>query len=302
LGDDKMKAGFSVGVNREKKRLVLGTTFQMMEEFMAEHNINNPQDVMTFSDLNKAEQFHKMVTELLVRMFHGSTDPSIVSIARNTNLFEPRGMAVGDFDGDLGQMTLVDIILQIRNNNSSLSNDDEREGEFEQEEEGMEEDGGNIYKLEARGQHQYLKYVLAGNSIFTIRNSETGNRFTYKVTKKVVDDRRNPTVKRTLYFVKVLTGKQNTSDYSFLGTIFTNPDPDPNIEVYYAYSHSSKSKVGECAQSAIVFRWFFEKVIADEVPECIEFYHTGRCLRCGRLLTVPESIEIGYGTECIKYV
>jgi hypothetical protein len=31
-------------------------------------------------------------------------------------------------------------------------------------------------------------------------------------------------------------------------------------------------------------------------------YHKGQCGRCGRELTVPESIKSGFGPECIKYV
>ena len=31
-------------------------------------------------------------------------------------------------------------------------------------------------------------------------------------------------------------------------------------------------------------------------------WHEGRCGRCGRKLTVPESIEAGYGPECINLV
>jgi hypothetical protein len=40
----------------------------------------------------------------------------------------------------------------------------------------------------------------------------------------------------------------------------------------------------------------------DDLPESLEIWHEGSCLRCGRKLTVPESIESGYGPECIKSV
>jgi hypothetical protein len=31
----------------------------------------------------------------------------------------------------------------------------------------------------------------------------------------------------------------------------------------------------------------------------LEFWHEGRCGRCGRRLTVPDSIASGYGPECV---
>jgi hypothetical protein len=35
------------------------------------------------------------------------------------------------------------------------------------------------------------------------------------------------------------------------------------------------------------------------MPDGVVIWHEGRCGRCGRRLTVPESIESGYGPECI---
>jgi hypothetical protein len=34
----------------------------------------------------------------------------------------------------------------------------------------------------------------------------------------------------------------------------------------------------------------------------LEIWHEGRCGRCGRKLTVPESIHNGYGPECIHLI
>lgn len=35
---------------------------------------------------------------------------------------------------------------------------------------------------------------------------------------------------------------------------------------------------------------------------CVEIWHEGKCGRCGRQLTVPESIESGFGPECVKMI
>lgn len=122
-------------------------------------------------------------------------------------------------------------------------------------------------------------FILAGNAIFTLRNTTTGNRFTYRI--QVCDD------KPTLFFVSVLTGPDNTSAYSYLGLIREA-----------CYTHGRKSRLAVDAQAAVVFQWFWQHL--DRLPACVQVHHEGRCGRCGRLLTVPESIESGFGPECTR--
>ena len=126
--------------------------------------------------------------------------------------------------------------------------------------------------------------ITAGKSTVTFRNSKTGNRFTFKIVKPRRNDQSCP------HFVKVLTGNDNENDYSYLGTIFTNGN----------YSHGRKSRISADAPSAQAFTWLWAH--ADNLPGTLEIWHAGSCLRCGRKLTVPESIESGYGPECIKSV
>lgn len=125
-------------------------------------------------------------------------------------------------------------------------------------------------------------FVLAGNARFTVRSKKTGTRFTFKVSQK---DEKAP------HFVSLLTGNCNTDDYVFLGTIFEEKN----------YRHGQKSRVGTDAPSAKAFAWLWQKVQAGEIPESCEVWHEGRCGRCGRVLTTPESIERGLGPECAKH-
>ena len=62
------------------------------------------------------------------------------------------------------------------------------------------------------------------------------------------------------------------------------------------------SKIGEDADSAKAWRWFDANLQAGRVPEQLEVWHEGRCGRCGRALTVPESIERGIGPECVGII
>lgn len=128
-------------------------------------------------------------------------------------------------------------------------------------------------------------YALAGNATFTVLNPDTGNRFTFKIRRKEVEENKE------LFFVGLLSGSDNESDYSFLGTIF---DAEKFV-------HGRKSRVGEDAPSARAFRWIWSRFVSDKDFAPAEFWHEGRCGRCGRKLTVPASIERGLGPVCAGF-
>jgi hypothetical protein len=54
-----------------------------------------------------------------------------------------------------------------------------------------------------------LTFILAGKATFTIRNTITGKRYTYKVT---APDQEN----QSLRFVKVLVGSDNENNYAYV--------------------------------------------------------------------------------------
>ena len=122
-----------------------------------------------------------------------------------------------------------------------------------------------------------VNYILGGKSFVTFQNPLTENRFTYKVVKHKVDD---------IYFVHVLT---NPEVYMFLGTIRD-----------YGFKYSHKSKINRDAKSVIVFDYVFHHLIMETLNSTIEIFHDGRCSKCGRQLTDPESVEYGLGPYCRK--
>lgn len=124
-----------------------------------------------------------------------------------------------------------------------------------------------------------LKFMFAGNSTFTVVNTKTENRFTFKV-KKSKDKTSN------LFFVSVLTGPDT---YTYLGTA-----------VEGVYRHGKKSVVSSEAQSVKVFDYVLNKLKIGKLQDFVEVWHEGTCGKCGRVLTVPSSIENGLGPECIK--
>jgi hypothetical protein len=132
--------------------------------------------------------------------------------------------------------------------------------------------------------HDPIRFILAGNALFTVENTTTGNRFTFQVRKP--DDTKP-------YFVSVLTGPNNESDYAFLGTVFT---PE-------RYHHGRRSRIAQDAPSAKAFEWLFRHLSAGRsLPPQVRLCHCGKCGRCGKTLTVPASVESGFGPECIKAI
>jgi hypothetical protein len=134
-------------------------------------------------------------------------------------------------------------------------------------------------------------FALAGRAIFTLESKATAKRFTFKVTK-FIPEGQEPETGRTMWFVKLLTGPENTTDYEFIGTIFQRIDG-------LFYSHSKKSRIGADAPGARAMAWFVGVLNAGKLPDSLAIYHAGSCGRCGRTLTVPSSILSGFGPECI---
>lgn len=139
------------------------------------------------------------------------------------------------------------------------------------------------------------KFILAGNATITLVSRKTSTRFTYRIKQAKDDD---DTIPRRFWFVSLLTGADNESDYQYLGTI--------NARLYYR--HGDKSPIRSSAPSARAFMWFFghveenEPLNRDALFSGVEVWHEGKCGRCGRKLTVPDSITSGFGPECINYV
>jgi hypothetical protein len=135
-------------------------------------------------------------------------------------------------------------------------------------------------------------FVLAGNATITLVSKKTGARYTYRVKEVPADPGRAPGP--VSHFVHVLTDPDNERGYTYLGNVYSRGG-------LVDYGHGRKSRIEAGAPSARGFRWFFDKVVgAGEDPEAagLEVWHEGRCGRCGRKLTVPESIARGIGPEC----
>ena len=130
-----------------------------------------------------------------------------------------------------------------------------------------------------------LNFLFGGKATLTVRNTNSSNRFTYQVKRAKGNNPNRP------YFVSVMTGTDNETSFTYLGTIFDEKN----------FVHGKKSRINKDADSYKVFEWLFGKLLNKTSFTTTEVWHEGCCARCGRKLTVPESIEHGYGPECFKF-
>ena len=127
-------------------------------------------------------------------------------------------------------------------------------------------------------------FTLAGNAVLTLRSARTDRHYTYRIT--VCGD------KPHLFFVAVLTdGGDGT--YTYVGTLTMNG----------GFLLTSRSRFTPDAPCVRAFRYFYDHVLVDGVvPPGLEVRHEGRCGRCGRGLTDPDSIDRGIGPICAGLV
>lgn len=181
-----------------------------------------------------------------------------------------------------------------------------------------------------------LKFVVAGNAYFTVRNEKTGNRITYRVVEDSDEGHHD---------VFVFTGSENSDPkhYTRIGLIkdgefqFRRPvdmafdlkaaAKDANDEWLLGFAKNiiglmqrgrnltdrqmaclrrNANKLGVVEANIPAddmkvqgFRWLWARLNSgNDLPDFVEFWTEGRCAKCARRLTVPSSIAAGFGPKC----
>lgn len=101
--------------------------------------------------------------------------------------------------------------------------------------------------------------------------------------------------KDLIWFVSQLTGPDNNLSYTYLLCISAKGNDDvPVLKL------TKKSPIAGYDHEAVAaFQWLFKNATMeiDQLQQCI-LLKACNCARCGRLLTVPESIVLGVGPNC----
>ncbi len=131
-------------------------------------------------------------------------------------------------------------------------------------------------------------FILGGSAVFTITSLKTGKHFTFKVKEKKEKELNGPNMR----FVNVLAGPDNQSF-------------DDSVYIGFIPSDGSKIVAGKKgkpdAPSFKALEWVLAHLNNDNLPEQVKIQHEGRCCRCNRVLTHPDSIDNGIGPECAKH-
>lgn len=131
------------------------------------------------------------------------------------------------------------------------------------------------------------EFVLGGRAVFTVDNGK-GTHYTYKVRAKESKFRAGQTV----FFVSINRDLGNTGrHFAYIGMVL----PNGTIRL------TGKSTVGEDAVEFKVAAWALAMIwTGGTLPDGYAIHHEGTCGRCGKALTHPESIQSGFGPDCIK--
>lgn len=139
-------------------------------------------------------------------------------------------------------------------------------------------------------------FILAGRAVFSVEIPEKHRvegkqaHYTYRVDRVEATERWPES-----YFVKVLTGPDNTADYTYLGKLDDFTGQVRTTQASKNFENSYRLKI---------LNRILARVWADDHAAYEQFgfrvHHEGSCGRCGRTLTVPESVESGIGPECTK--
>lgn len=144
-------------------------------------------------------------------------------------------------------------------------------------------------------------FFFGGNAIFTVKNNQTGEHRTYriKVTKP------NPRFPRATTLFSQMTGTDNLRDYSYVGKIIRRDQTAAEAWDHKEHKAGTVELTGGStwkdneAKPVKAARWIVNRIWNDlDWPDHFEIMHAGRCGRCAKLLTNPESIERGIGPEC----
>lgn len=138
------------------------------------------------------------------------------------------------------------------------------------------------------------EFVLAGKAIFSVappaefvEANDCPEHWTFRVDHKEAENGRPEA-----FFVSLLTGPDNSSDYRYLAMLGRNG----------CVRVTAKSLAQEGSLVVRVLRRVLARIWTRDQDAILEsgwsLNHCGRCARCSRLLTTPESVDRGFGPEC----
>ena len=134
-------------------------------------------------------------------------------------------------------------------------------------------------------QYLALKFILAGKCEFILHSTKTGDDFKYELVKKESKDNKD----KFIYFLSILHGSEKT----YAGVVWFD---DKIQEFKFSTGKSGKIQPTELNIRSLLF--VLNKLVREQEVQYLIIYHVGKCGKCGKKLTTPESILTGLGPTC----
>lgn len=123
---------------------------------------------------------------------------------------------------------------------------------------------------------EFQTYAEGCHGSITARSLATGNHYTFKFRQSSGG---------ALLALILVDGDQ----WRYLGVV---DFPRRTLRL------TPKSNFSNASQAYLALRWLIQ--LAEFNPAVVEVMHDGRCGRCGRPLTHPDSIQAGIGPICAQ--
>lgn len=134
------------------------------------------------------------------------------------------------------------------------------------------------------------QFFFAGKATLTFLNREKGTHMTVKI--KQIKDRKDRKTLLPIFYVFVSIVGDQEYGFRFAGTIFKET---------MTYKLGRDVKEGDQLEKIMKF---FMRALSnpDPLKTRVSLLHEGSCCRCSRKLTHPESIDTGFGPECLEII
>lgn len=139
--------------------------------------------------------------------------------------------------------------------------------------------------------HDALRYMLAGKSEFTLLSLKTGVRLKYKLTKKESNQKGKDGSPEYIYYINTY----DDGDYKYAGVLFFD-----GLNNTFKFGKGARGKLLPSHINVKSILYVLNNLAKGNEQMSLEVYHAGKCGRCGKKLTTPESILTGLGPECSK--
>lgn len=142
-------------------------------------------------------------------------------------------------------------------------------------------------------QKDALNFLLAGKSEFVLHSTKTNEDFKFTLTKKESFAKKESFTNKEeyIYFVNIIIEREKI----YAGHIKF----DDKTELFI-YTQGKRGQLAAEDRNIRSLMFVINKLFRCEIVGNLEIYHVGRCGRCGKKLTTPESILTGLGPTCSK--